>query len=235
MLGSTLFRNGIHCTLYAQSVVLRGSVHEQTDQCGEWPTNKWNVSCVLWVFGKASEKCDSYSKPAHICPSCVHVDAQHCVLPAPFGAGVCTCASCNGHCAEFYAQCFENLWAVTHGDAIPHQNIKNIFRDYGANISVLNVASKCTTLARKVVLEDPTSNAKVVKSGLLLVLPIAQPYYSYAIQHIVRLFFRTQISDPVGLRSETRPGDVSSLRLFLGLTFKSGKRWGIWMPPSWNW
>jgi len=129
----------------------------------------------------------------------------------------------------FYAQCFDNLWNLTHGTTVPHKNITNVFDDYDATIPIMNVASSCaTTLSPQEVLKDANSSARVMKVGLLLVVPIARPRFSYAIQHVTRLFFRTQITDPVGSSmSETEDrahGMCSSLHLFFGPeSFQKGR------------
>lgn len=121
---------------------------------------------------------------------------------------------------NFYTKCFDCLWSVTHGQPFARVEDRNPLGEYDARLTIPKIATTQPAQTPKVLLVDPKSGSQVVTLGSIVVLPVTRHHYTYAIQHLVRLFFRTQIGSPESATmtelEDRAYGMCSSLHLFFG-------------------
>lgn len=118
----------------------------------------------------------------------------------------------------FYGKCFESLWAVTQGNPfIPVT--ANPLITYDPRIQIIRHAEN-PSLKPKTLATQPRSPAQLVHLGSTILMPIYEPLYAYAIQHLVRLFYRTSWTHELASAQsdlEQRAHKLcSSLNLFFG-------------------
>lgn len=121
---------------------------------------------------------------------------------------------------QFYAQCFAQMWNATHANANAFEPVDrrlDPLAEYRHKISILRAVM--TPLRNDTPETDPivqVGDARVVRLGSLILVPLVQYRYAYAIQHLVRLFFRAQPVGVLGGLKHQIQGICSRMHLFFG-------------------